>query len=161
MVIPACAEQQQLEINIPARRKAAPTDKESRALEGSSNRQREQSDFKFIPKLGLTQRGSSSRLYVSSALVAETLALKAAITAALALGVLRLACKSDCQDLIVLLNSGGHANVLDGLLEDIRLLSSNFLSISFQYVPRSENFEADTLANAGLLSSNVSSLTEF
>ncbi|XP_010446224.1 PREDICTED: uncharacterized protein LOC104729021 [Camelina sativa] len=104
---------------------------------------------------GLTQQGSTSRPFVSSALVAEALALKAVITAALAV---RLVCNSDCQDLICLINSGGQATELDGILDDIRFLSLKFMSIFYCYVPRSENSEADALAKASLLSCNGSSL---
>ncbi|EOA25343.1 hypothetical protein CARUB_v10018664mg [Capsella rubella] len=104
------------------------------------------------PGNDLLQQGSSFRTHVSSVLVAETLALKVAISAALALGATRLACFSDCQDLIRLLNSGGHANELDGLLEDIKFLCSKFISISFLFIPRSLNSEADALAKAGLVS---------
>ncbi|CAH8260986.1 unnamed protein product [Arabidopsis lyrata] len=109
-------------------------------------------------KVSLFQ-GSSSRPYVSSVLVAETLALKAAINVALAQGVSRLACFSDCQELMLLLNADGHANELDGLLEDIKLLKTKFTSISFHFVPRIENVMADSLAKSALLSCNVSSFT--
>lgn len=71
----------------------------------------------------------------------------------------RLACFSDCQELMLLLNADGHANELDGLLEDIKLLKTKFTSISFHFVPRIENVEADSLAKSALLSCNVSSFT--
>lgn len=104
-------------------------------------------------------QGSSSRPFVTSALVAEALALKAGIQAALASGVSRLACFSDCKELVLLLNSDGHANELDGILTDITLLGSSFLSISFHFVPRLENAQADLLAKTALLSCNTSSLS--
>ncbi|EFH45348.1 predicted protein [Arabidopsis lyrata subsp. lyrata] len=72
------------------------------------------------PQKVVIQQGSSSRSFVASALVAEALAMKAAITAALALGVSRLACFSDCQVLVCLLAADGQANEIDGILEDIR-----------------------------------------
>lgn len=81
------------------------------------------------PMTGLIRNGSSSRPYVSSALMAEALALKAAITAALALGAPRLACFSDCQELVVLLKTEGHALEIDGIIDDIRSLLFSFLSV--------------------------------
>ncbi|CAE6050810.1 unnamed protein product [Arabidopsis arenosa] len=103
------------------------------------------------PAKKVIHQGSSSRPFVSSALVAESLALKAAISAALALGVSRVACFSDCQELMLLLNAEGHANEIDGILEDIKLLILNFLSVSFHFIPRVENSEADLLAKSALL----------
>lgn len=96
---------------------------------------------------------------MSSALVAEALALNAGISAALASGVPRLACFSHCKELVLLINSGGHANELDGILADVAELVSSFFSVSFHFVPRSENAQADSLAKAALLSCNVSSFT--
>ncbi|CAL9234199.1 unnamed protein product, partial [Arabidopsis halleri] len=94
--------------------------------------------LEWIRKAPLTatiQHGSFSRPSVSSVLAAEVLASKVAISAALALGVSRLACYSDCQDLILLLNVGGLANELECILADISELSSKFISISFYFVP--------------------------
>lgn len=94
---------------------------------------------------------------MSSVLVAEALALKAVMLAASALGATRLACYSDCQELVLLLNSNGHANELDGILTDIYHLKLSLLSVSFHFVPRSENSLADSLAKSALLSCNISS----
>ncbi|CAL9225059.1 unnamed protein product [Arabidopsis halleri] len=103
------------------------------------------------------QCGSSSRPSVSSVLVAEALALKAAITAALALGVSRLACFSDCLELTTLLSSNGQANAIDGILDDIRELCSVFISCTFHHVSRADNVEADTLAKSAISRCNISS----
>ncbi|KAG7588642.1 Ribonuclease H domain [Arabidopsis suecica] len=103
------------------------------------------------PQNVVIHQGSSSRPFVAPALVAEALALKAAITSALALGVSRMACYSDCQDLVCLLDADGQANELDGILEDIRELCSVFLSCSFHHVSRLYNVEADTLAKSASL----------
>ncbi|KAG7600580.1 Ribonuclease H domain [Arabidopsis suecica] len=110
------------------------------------------------PLNGKIHHGSFSRPFVSSALVAETLALKAAITAALALGVSRLACISDCQELVLLSNTGGHANELDGILTDFILFCYLFMSISVHFDLRSENCGADALAKACLVSCIPSSI---
>ncbi|KAG7560431.1 Ribonuclease H domain [Arabidopsis thaliana x Arabidopsis arenosa] len=110
------------------------------------------------PLNGKIHHGSFSRPFVSSALVAETLALKAAITAALALGVSRLACISDCQELVLLSNTGGHANELDEILSDFILFCYLVMSISVHFDLRSENCGADALAKACLLSCIPSSI---
>lgn len=95
------------------------------------------------------QHGSYSRPFVSHALVAKELALKAAISAALAMGVSRLAFDSDCQELILLLNADGHAIEVDGLSADIRFMRTKLLSISFHLVV--------SLAMSATVSCNVSS----
>ncbi|CAE6199634.1 unnamed protein product [Arabidopsis arenosa] len=66
------------------------------------------------------QLGSSFRPVVSFALVAKELALKAAINAALAVGVSGMACYSDWQELPLLLNVGGHAFAVDDFIADIK-----------------------------------------
>ncbi|KAG7552264.1 hypothetical protein ISN45_Aa06g028660 [Arabidopsis thaliana x Arabidopsis arenosa] len=82
--------------------------------------------FSVVPLMASIQHESFSRPSISSVLAAEVLSLKVAISAALALGVSRLACYSDCQDVILLLNAGGLANELEGILADISELSSKF-----------------------------------
>ncbi|CAH8275139.1 unnamed protein product [Arabidopsis lyrata] len=110
------------------------------------------------PLNGKIHHGSFSRPFVLSVLVAEALALKAAFMAALALGVSRLACISDCRELVLLSNTGGHANELDGILADFDLFRSMFLSTFVHFVPRSENYGTEALANASLLSCIFSSI---
>ncbi|EFH51692.1 predicted protein [Arabidopsis lyrata subsp. lyrata] len=78
--------------------------------------------------------------------------------AALALGVSRLACISDCQELVLMSNTGGHANELDGILADFDLFRSMFLSMFVHFVPRSKNYGAEALASASLLSCILSSI---
>ncbi|CAL9229970.1 unnamed protein product [Arabidopsis halleri] len=107
------------------------------------------------PLNGKIHGGSLSRPFVSSVLVAEALALKAA----LALGVSRLACISDCQELVLLPNTGGHAIELDGISSDFDLFRSMILSMSAHFIPRSENCGADALAKASLLSCILSSIS--
>ncbi|CAL9222058.1 unnamed protein product [Arabidopsis halleri] len=111
------------------------------------------------PLSGKIHGGSFSRPFVSSVLVAEALALKAAITAALALGVSRLACISDCLELVLLPNTGGHANELDGKSADFDLFRSMILSMSVHFIPRCENCGADALAKASSLSCIPSSIS--
>ncbi|CAH8253612.1 unnamed protein product [Arabidopsis lyrata] len=109
------------------------------------------------PINGKIHHGSFSRPFVSSILVTEALALKAAIMAALALGVSRLACISDCQELVLLANTGGYANEVDGILTDF--FRFMFMSSSVHFVPSAENCGADALAKAGLLSCIPSSIS--
>ncbi|XP_020872245.1 uncharacterized protein LOC9306145 [Arabidopsis lyrata subsp. lyrata] len=98
------------------------------------------------PLNGKIQHGSFSRPFVSFVLVAEALALKTAITAALALGVSKLACISDCQELVLLPNTGGHANELDGIVADCNLFRSMFMFMYVLFVSRAENCGADAVA---------------
>ncbi|KAG7593940.1 Ribonuclease H-like superfamily [Arabidopsis thaliana x Arabidopsis arenosa] len=111
------------------------------------------------PHLSPILQGSSSRPFVTSVLIAEALAVKAVMRAASDLGATRLACFSDCQELVLLLNSNGHANELDGILTDIVSIRSQLLSVSFHFVPRAENALADALAKTALLSCTSSSFT--
>ncbi|EOA34252.1 hypothetical protein CARUB_v10021764mg, partial [Capsella rubella] len=97
-------------------------------------------------------QGAFSTPLVTSDLIAESLALLAGVEAAKASSALRLACFSDCLELVVLLNSGAHVNEIEGIVADIHLDASSFLSISFHHVPRNKNLQADTLA---LLSCNL------
>lgn len=100
---------------------------------------------------GLALQDSTNRRHVSSALTAETLAVKAALSAAVSSGLLRsLTLFSDSKTLVTLLTSGGKCIELQGLLHDIHMLCTFLDSISFRFVPRLHNVEADTLAKAAL-----------
>lgn len=74
---------------------------------------------------------STPYLFVASAISAEALAMKSAMSSALATGFSSLQFCSDSQILISLLRSGEDTNELKGLLHDIRVLSPLFTSISF------------------------------
>lgn len=100
----------------------------------------------------IAERSSSHRRYVPSALVAEALAVKAAISAALSSHVSSVCIYSDSKTLISLLKSQGQDVVLKGVLHDISVLARSFSSIFYFYVPRSANVEADLLAKAALYS---------
>lgn len=101
-----------------------------------------------------TETFSSHRRYVSSALVAEALAVKAAITAAVSLHVSSFNVFSDSKALILLLNSQNQDVVLKGILHDIRIMALSFTSISFFFIPRLANTVADSLAKTALYSLN-------
>ncbi|CAA7016157.1 unnamed protein product [Microthlaspi erraticum] len=97
-------------------------------------------------------QGTSSRPFLPSALAAEAVAIKLALSDARAADISRLICFSDCKELILLLNSGGHSNEIQGILLDISSLLSSFLSLEFKFIPRAQNSEADVLAKSSLLS---------
>lgn len=80
--------------------------------------------------------------------MAEALAVKAALIAAIASGLRKLECFSNSKSLVSLLSSNGSAVEIQGILHDIFLLSNSFESISFSFVPRLENVEADLLAKS-------------
>ena len=102
----------------------------------------------------------SKRRSVSSALVAEALALKAAITEAANRGIDSLRVFSDSKTLISLLATKKNNIWIQGTLFDIHHLSSSFSSISFCFIPRVGNAIADTLAKAALRSLNNSPLVD-
>lgn len=98
------------------------------------------------------KRSFSYRRYVPSALVVEALAVKAAITAAISSHVSSIRIYSDSKILISLLKTQGQDVVLKSVLHDINVLARSFSSISFMFVPRLANVEADLLAKAALSS---------
>lgn len=99
-----------------------------------------------------TETFSLHRRYVPSALAAEALAVKAAITAAVSSHVSSLNVFSDSKALILLLNSQDQDVALKGILHDIRILALSFTSISFFFIPRLANTVADFLAKTAMYS---------
>lgn len=87
-------------------------------------------------------------LYLNSALVAEALAVKALLLAAVSSQVRSLTMYSDSKNLVSLLKNHGKDVALQGVLFDIRLLALSLDSISFQFIPRLANVNADTLAKS-------------
>lgn len=98
----------------------------------------------------IVAQGTDMKRYVSYALMAEALVLKSALLAATNLGFLDLRCLSDSSSLISLLTTDSSVTELQGILHDIRVLSSSFLSISFVFTPRLANVSADGLAKSAL-----------
>ncbi|XP_033139816.1 uncharacterized protein LOC117131700 [Brassica rapa] len=94
----------------------------------------------------------SKRRSVPSALVAEALALKTAISEAVNRGIDSLRVFSDSKSLISLLVTKKNHTWIQGTLFDIHYLSSSFSNISFHFIPRVGNTLADTLAKSALLS---------
>ena len=88
--------------------------------------------------------------------MAEALAVKAAVTAAVSSHVSSLTVNFDSKNLILLLKTQGQDVALRGVLHDIHVLSRSFLSISFKFIPHLANVQADSLAKPALLSLSFS-----
>ncbi|CAA7043354.1 unnamed protein product [Microthlaspi erraticum] len=76
---------------------------------------------------------------VLSPITTEALAIKSALHHALHLDYTNLQIKSDAHDLILAITRQEQIKEIDGLLKDINNLASMFTSISFSFIPRSEN----------------------
>ncbi|CAN6818637.1 uncharacterized protein LOC106355575 [Brassica napus] len=96
-------------------------------------------------------QGSSHRRYVASAMVAEALALKEAISVATNAGFTDLLCLSDCKSLTDLITGNSSVTAIQGILHDIGVMSRSLNSISFSFIPRIKNEAANRLAKAALV----------
>ncbi|XP_009137100.1 uncharacterized protein LOC103861146 [Brassica rapa] len=94
--------------------------------------------------------GTTSQEVVGSALIAEALALKAALEAAKSQRIQELVCFSDSKSLINQLTGNTSVNELKGILHDVNVLSRSFTFISFNFVPHRCNVAADRLAKGAL-----------
>ncbi|KAF3579226.1 hypothetical protein DY000_02028670 [Brassica cretica] len=65
-------------------------------------------------------------------------------------GILQLHCQMDSQQLVKVLISKSPTPEIYGVVSDILLLASSFLSISYEWFPRSKNKVADALAKQAL-----------
>ncbi|KFK29632.1 hypothetical protein AALP_AA7G159000 [Arabis alpina] len=93
---------------------------------------------------------------VSCSLIAEDLALKAALIAAIISGFRCLICSSDPVSLVTLLTNGV-VNELKSLLHDISCLSEDFTSILFVFISNLADCLPNVFANYGLVMNNSSS----
>lgn len=105
--------------------------------------------WRFVDGNGSSRDHFANRCNVSSALMAETLAVKTALAEAVVLGHGSLLVKSDSKSLVEFLNSSGRYNELQEVVHDILVLCKSFESVSFVYIPRLCNREADSLAKQG------------
>lgn len=103
---------------------------------------------------------SSNRRFVPSALVAEALAVKAALSMAAARGIQHIKVFSDCKNLVSLINKKERDISVVNVLSDVTLLVCSFSSVSFHFIPRLENAAADSLAKLALLELQNSPLSE-
>lgn len=102
------------------------------------------------PVSGAVRSLSSNRSHVSSALVAEALAVKAALQDAVSLGLTSVTFWSDSKSLVSALSSQDKLVEIQGVLHDIHVMSESLTSNSFNHIPRSKNLEADALAKSAL-----------
>ncbi|XP_009117682.2 uncharacterized protein LOC103842769 [Brassica rapa] len=93
---------------------------------------------------------SATETSVVSPLMAETLALRKAMTSALHRGTTDLLILSDSQTLIKLVNSKCRHLEIATLLIDIQLLSPLFNSVKFKFIPRLDNCMTDSVAKQAL-----------
>ncbi|RID48701.1 hypothetical protein BRARA_I05196 [Brassica rapa] len=100
---------------------------------------------------------SDSRSLVSSAFMAEALAIRSAVMYAASLNIKSLMILSDSQSLVKLLKERGSVPALFGILFDIYHFSLLFEFISFSFVPRLSNVMADSVAKSALSLLNSSS----
>lgn len=97
------------------------------------------------------QRPFSKRVnFVSSALVAEGLALLKAVRSGVSEEHRMVAFESDSAQLIRAINSGEGISELYGVIEDILSFASVFELVSFSWISREKNVQADRLAKLAL-----------
>ncbi|KAG5388770.1 hypothetical protein IGI04_030311 [Brassica rapa subsp. trilocularis] len=100
------------------------------------------------PSLTATTQGSRIQASVNSPLIAEALAVRTALYMALTLDFTNLKVCSDNSTLIRAITSKSQSKEIIGIVSDIQVISSEFTSISFSFIPRSENSVADGVAKA-------------
>ncbi|XP_018510447.2 uncharacterized protein LOC108869886 [Brassica rapa] len=100
----------------------------------------------------IATQGSEIQHSVSSPLMAEALAIRSSLVMAVEHEIPNLRIYSDSLTLIRAINTKMHDKEIYGILCDIHQISSVFGSISFSFLPRSKNREADELAKRCLRS---------
>lgn len=105
------------------------------------------------PTSNHTHEGSLCTGNVKSPLIAEALAIRSGLLAAADLDITNLRICSDSQTLIRAIQNRHQIKKVFGIIFDIMQISSAFASISFSFVPRSENRQADLLAKRALFQS--------
>ncbi|CAA7020421.1 unnamed protein product [Microthlaspi erraticum] len=91
-------------------------------------------------------QGGRGEAFVLSPLAAEMIAVSEALHQAEISGWNSIRLRSDSKTLIRAMQSGEQITEIFGILHDIFILSKVFVSISFNFTPRSDNFIADALA---------------
>ncbi|CAA7044065.1 unnamed protein product [Microthlaspi erraticum] len=103
----------------------------------------------FLDSLGVELgSGQSAEKFVLSPTMAEALSIRYALNHALENRYTNLILKSDAQDLVLAITAQEPIKEIYGLLFDIHALASLFCSVSFVFVPRSQNSKADLLAKS-------------
>lgn len=88
---------------------------------------------------------------VGSVLIAEGLALREALYCCKEKGIKRVLCSSDSAQLVKAINSGESYPELYGIVSDVLEISCCFDELSFSWISRERNKEADTLAKQCLV----------
>lgn len=109
----------------------------------------------------LSHKESKAAEHIRSPLLAEGLALLEALNHALTLGFTKLSVASDSKQLIEAIKSETHQKELHVILHDILAISTSFIEISFRFISREKNREADALANCALRNSIVCTLLSY
>ena len=104
----------------------------------------------YKPDGAMLVQGSNSAEVVPSVIMAEALALKAAMEAAISHDIKDLVCFSDSKSLISLITRNKSVVTLQGILHDLGVLSLSLSSISFKFVNRNGNLVSDRLAKEAL-----------
>lgn len=94
---------------------------------------------------GQMGRGSEVQEFASSPLMEEALECPSMLQQALSSNIESLRVFSDNQTLVRAINSNLMDKEIVGVVFDIKSLSDLFVSISFSYVSRSDNLDADRL----------------
>ncbi|XP_018488331.1 uncharacterized protein LOC108858992 [Raphanus sativus] len=94
--------------------------------------------------------GSAVEASVKSPLVAEAVAIRAALCMATNLEITSIEVLSDNQTLVRAISGITQAKEIIGIVKDIRSIASEFASSSFSFIPRSQNTTADSLAKEAL-----------
>ena len=87
---------------------------------------------------------------MASDLLSEALAVKAALRDAVSRNFKALHIRSDSKILMDCINTRCRCVEIQSVLSDILALCTNFESISFMFISRSFNLEADSLAKKSL-----------
>lgn len=109
----------------------------------------------IIDDLESSSQHTATETSVSSPLMAETLAVRSALTFALSRNIQSVSIFSDSQKLMQTINKKMMNLEIFGALNDIYQLSSLFNSIAFKFIPRSANVWADQLAKQALWAVNT------
>lgn len=103
-----------------------------------------------------TADGCQFQSKVSSAIMAEGLAIQEALSHAHSIGITKIWLRSDSLSLVKAINSISKSMNLYGVLLDIDVLSSAFFFCCVSFISREENGPADMLAKACLFHSITS-----
>lgn len=95
---------------------------------------------------GATSTAASFSTFVGSPLVAEGMTVCVALQRCKDAGISRLRCESDSAQLMKALTSMSMNMEIYGVVADIRSLALSFDVISFHWIPREKNREADLVA---------------